>query len=318
VLTRSFSTTGEEVLSPPVDQNGFAAYVYEELAASPHAQLQFGGRVEKATFTPAEEEPDRDFTNFSGSVGLLLMPNDATTVAFSLARAARNPALEELYFHGPHAGNNAFENGDPDLQSEHALGFDASVRWRGAAASGEVTYFINRIDNFIFRELTDEIDDDVIVTNFVQGDAKLQGIESHIDARVAPTVWVEGGLDYVRGDLTSIDKPLPRMPPLRGRAGLRFQKNAFQTGFDAVLTAKQDRIYTIASQTGPVGETATEGYNLLKLYASYAFVSGKSTNTITARLDNATDTLYRNHLNYLKDLAPEMGRNFRIVYSVKF
>jgi iron complex outermembrane receptor protein len=317
-LTRSFSTEGEEVLSPAVDQKGFAAYVYEEVAASPHAQLQFGARVEQAKFTPADIEPARDFTNFSGSFGVLLRPNDATTVAFSLARAARNPALEELYFHGPHAGNNAFENGDPDLQSEHALGFDASVRWRGARASGEVTYFLNRIDNFIFRELSDEIDDGLVVTNFVQGDAKLQGIESHVDAKIAPVVWIEGGVDYVRGDLTALDKPLPRMPPLRGRAGLRFQKNAFQAGFDAVLTAKQDRIYTLATPAGPVGETATDGYNLLKLYASYSFLSGKSTSTLTARLDNAADTLYRNHLNYLKDLAPEMGRNFRVVYSVKF
>jgi hypothetical protein len=25
-----------------------------------------------------------------------------------------------------------------------------------------------------------------------------------------------------------------------------------------------------------------------------------------------------NHLNYLKDLAPEVGRDFKVVYSVKF
>jgi hypothetical protein len=68
-----------------------------------------------------------------------------------------------------------------------------------------------------------------------------------------------------------------------------------------------------------VGETATDGYNLLKLFESYSFVmDGRSTSTITARLDNAMDTLYRNHLNVLKGLAPEMGRSFRIVYGVKF
>jgi iron complex outermembrane recepter protein len=318
ILTRSFSTEGEEALSPAVDQKGFAAYVYEEVAATPHIQLQFGARVENARFRPEADEPNRDFTNFSGSVGLLLLPNDSTTFAFSLARAARNPALEELYFHGPHAGNNAFENGDPDLQSEHATGFDASIRWRGVAASGEVTYFFNKIDNFIFRQLSGNIEDHLFETFFVQGDARLQGVESHVDVRVAPVVWVEGGLDYVRGNLTSIDKPLTRMPPLRGRAGLRFQQNAFQAGADGVFTAKQDRIYTIDTAEGPVGETPTDGYNLLKLYASYSFVSGRATSTITARLDNATDARYRNHLNYLKDLAPEMGRNFRVVYSVRF
>jgi iron complex outermembrane receptor protein len=192
------------------------------------------------------------------------------------------------------------------------------VRWRGAAASGEVTYFFNRIDNFIFRQLSGNVEEELLETFFVQGDARLQGVESHVDVRVAPVVWVEGGLDYVRGDLTSIDKPLTRMPPLRGRAGVRFQKNAFQAGGEGIFTAKQDRIYTIETANGAVGETPTEGYNLLKLYGSYSFMTGKTTSTITARLDNATDALYRNHLNYLKDLAPEMGRNFRIVYSVKF
>ena len=40
--------------------------------------------------------------------------------------------------------------------------------------------------------------------------------------------------------------------------------------------------------------------------------------TVTARLDNATDKLYRNHLSLIKDFVPEMGRNFKVVYSVRF
>jgi len=318
VLTRAFEASGEETLSPPVDQKTFAGYVYEELAATPHVQFQFGGRVDHTKYTPQEDAPERTFNEVSGSVGLLLLPNDTTTIAFSLARASRNPALEELYNNGPHGGNFAFEIGDADLQSEHALGFDASVRWRGAAASGEVTYFFNRIDNFIFRQLSGRVVDDLLETFFVQGDAKLQGVESHVDVRLGPVVWAEGGLDYVRGDLTSADVPLPRMPPLRGRLGLRYQKSAFQAGGEGVFTAKQDRIYSVSSSGAAVGETPTDGYNLLKLYTSYSFASGKTTSTITARLDNATDALYRNHLNFLKDLAPEMGRSFRVVYSVKY
>jgi len=41
-------------------------------------------------------------------------------------------------------------------------------------------------------------------------------------------------------------------------------------------------------------------------------------NTITARLDNATDKSYRNHLNYLKDVLPEVGRSFKVVYTLGF
>jgi hypothetical protein len=46
--------------------------------------------------------------------------------------------------------------------------------------------------------------------------------------------------------------------------------------------------------------------------------SNRAVQTITARLDNATDTSYRNHLNFLKDVVPEIGRAFRLVYAVKF
>jgi iron complex outermembrane receptor protein len=316
-LTRAFETAGEESLSPAVDQKGAAVYLYEEVALSPHVDFQFGGRVDNQRFTPAADEPNRDFTNFSGSLGLLVHPTDATSVAFSFARAARNPALEELYFHGPHAGNNAVENGDPDLKSEQALGFDASFRWRGGRSSGDITVFTNKINDFIFREYTGEVDE-LPVTFFTQGDATLTGVESHVDVQLTRMVTFEGGVDYVRGRLTGLDKPLPRMPPLRGRAGLRFQKNAFQAGADGVFTAKQDRVFDLTTNGETVGETPTAGYNLLKLFASYSIASGGAVHTFTARLDNATNELYHNHLNYLKDLAPELGRDFKLVYSVRF
>jgi iron complex outermembrane receptor protein len=317
-LTRTFEATGGEALSPLVDQKGGAFFVYEEIALSPHVDFQFGGRADHQAFTPAVDEPNRSFDNFSGSLGLLVHPTDATSIALSFARAARNPALEELYFHGPHGGNFAFENGDPNLESEKALGFDASFRWRNSRATGEITFFTNRIDNFIFRQLTGGVEDDLPETFFTQANATLNGIESHLDVRLTKLVSLEGGIDYVRGQLSDLDKPLPRMPPLRGRAGLRFQKNAFQAGIDGVFTAKQDRIFDLTTDGETVGETPTAGYNLMKLFASYSISSGGVLHTLTVRLDNAADALYHNHLNYLKDLAPEVGRDFKVVYNVRF
>jgi iron complex outermembrane receptor protein len=76
------------------------------------------------------------------------------------------------------------------------------------------------------------------------------------------------------------------------------------------VAAKQDRIFST--------ETETDGYQLLRLFASYSFAQGSAAHTITGRLDNATAELYRNHLSLIKDLAPEMGRNFRLLYNVTF
>jgi iron complex outermembrane receptor protein len=340
LLDRSFAAAGAEALSPPVDERGYAAFLYEELTW-PHVTMQFGGRVDRTTFAPLGE-PRRAFTNGSGSVGLLLRPaaaNDSVTIALSVARAARNPALEELFFFGRHHGNFAIEVGDPRLGSEHALGVDLSLRWRGPRASGEVTWFRNSISDFIFRRQIgheefeareDEFiarhggrapaghehgsggegaEEELAYVEFVGADALLQGVEAHADFQVTPRVAIEAGVDYVRGTLTSGDSALPRMPPLRGRLGVRYQQNAFQAGGEVTLAAAQERVAG--------AETPTEGYQLLRLFTSYSF-GDTVTSTITARLDNATDTLYRNHLSLIKDLVPEPGISARLLYNVKF
>ena len=339
VLDRAFSAAGAEALSPPIDQRGLAAFVYEELAW-PHVTLQFGGRVDHTRYQPLDE-PQRDFTNASGSLGLLLRPaaaNDNLTIAASFAQAARTPALEELFFFGEHHGNFAVEAGNPDLDSERARGFDLSLRWRQSRASGEVTYFRNSIDKFIFRNVishedfearepefvarfggreaaghehgAEKGDADLAFVEYVGADALLQGVEAHADVQLTAQLAAEVGVDYIRGTLRTTGDPLPRMPPLRGRVGLRYQRNAFQTGGELTAVAAQDRVSS--------SETSTDGYQLLRLFAAYSVVTGATTNTITARLDNVTNELYRNHLSLIKDLVPEMGRNFKVLMNVTF
>jgi iron complex outermembrane receptor protein len=337
-LDRAFSAEGEEALAPPVDQNGFAAFFYEELEW-PHVTFQFGARADRAEFRPLGELA-RDFTNVSGSFGLLVQPpglDDRLTIAVSVARAARNPALEELYFFGEHHGNFAFEVGNPQLESEKGLGFDISLRWRTARMSGEATYFRNDIGDYIFRNpITEEEfeareaeweerfgdragahqghghggEEALQFIEFVAADSVLHGFEAHADAQILESVSAEVGLDYVRGTVKALDQPLPRIPPLRVRTGLRYHKNAFQAGGEAVFAARQDRVFG--------DEAPTPGYQTLKLYSSYSFVTGNVTNTVTARADNVTNELYRNHLSLIKEFVPEMGRSFRLLYNVRF
>ena len=250
----------------------------------------------------------------------------------SLARAGRNPAIEELFYFGPHPGNFAFEVGNPDLEPEHAIGFDASMRWRHARASGEVTYFRNDIRDFVFRrplsfeELEDRLGDledrfpereleideaeEFVIIENIAADSVLQGFEAHGDFGLTSNLFAEVGLDYVHGAVMDTADPLPRIPPLRTQFGLRYQYNAFQVGGNITAAAEQDRVLE--------PETPTDGYTLLRLFTAYSVQAGAALHTITARLDNATNELYRNHLSLIKDLAPEMGRNFKLLYNVRF
>ena len=333
-LDRTFDASGEEALSPRVDQRGFAAFIYEEVTW-PHFTFQAGGRVDNTRYGPLDEN-ERKFTNGSGSVGFLVRPaaaDDRLTLAVSLARASRTPALEELFFLGVHPGNFAIEVGNPELDPERAFGFDVSLRARGPRASAEVTYFRNSISNYIFRnpltleqfearedvllgrfpnrefEIAEEELEEFQLIEFIGADSLLQGIEAHADF-VAGDFGLELGADYVRGQLRDSNDPLPRIPPFRVRIAPRYQRNALQVGGEVAVVAKQDRVFG--------AEEPTDGYNLLKLFASYTFGTARAANTITFRVDNVTNELYRNHLSFLKELAPEMGRNVKLVYNVKF
>lgn len=305
---RSFSATGAEALTPPVDQRAASAVLVEQVKWS-RVTLEGGARVEVTDYRPQEGRRPRDFADVSLSSGLVWRLADPVALAVSVARASRRPAIEELYFDGLHIGNFAYEIGSATLEAERAVGTDASLRWRWARASGELTWFRNAIDGYIFREPTGRLFDGFPVVRFVSRDAVLTGVEAKADVQLTDWLVADLALDGTRGTLRGGDA-LPRMPPWRGRVGARVHRQAWQAGGEVVVTARQSRVHP--------GETPTAAAGVTRLFASWSFAQGRVVHTATARLDNATNTLYRNHLSYLKERVAEMGRSLRVVYTAGF
>ena len=86
------------------------------------------------------------------------------------------------------------------------------------------------------------------IVEFVGADALLQGVEAHADIQITTALSAEVGLDYVRGSLRASGDPLPRMPPLRGRAGLRYQISAFQIGGDVLAIPRVKQYVTVIGE----------------------------------------------------------------------
>ena len=140
----------------------------------------------------------------------------------------------------------------------------------------------------------------------------LQGFEVHGDFGLTSNLFAEVGLDYVRGAVKDNDDPLPRIPPLRGAGGLRYQYNAFQVGGKHRRCGK-------AGSGARTPETPTDGYHVAEVVRG-VLGAGTTARCTRSRRGSTTltDELYRNHLSLIKDLAPEMGRNFKLLYNVKF
>ena len=66
------------------------------------------------------------------------------------------------------------------------------------------------------------------------------------------------------------------------------------------------------------GETETDGYVVADVRTSYVWPRQHTAHILTFTAYNLTNALYRNHTSFIKDLAPEMGRGFKVGYSVRF
>ena len=352
---RDFEATGFEALAPRTDLTAMAAFAYEEVDFGPF-RLQFGGRVERNSYRagdrmiglehddhadehddddhadehddddhadehddddhddelllPVPDPRDRAFLGASGSIGVHVEIGERSAFVANFTSTHRAPALEELYNFGPHVGNLSFEVGNPDLRAEETLGLDVSLRTRSGRVRGELNGYVYDIDGFIFGDRTGETADNLPVLNFVQGDSRFRGFDARGSLRLGGRAWATLGIGYVDARLTATNEPLPRIPPLRGTLTLDIPYGGFTLSPQLMYAARQDAVFR--------GETETDGYSVLNVLASYTWPRRHAAHVLTFTGYNLTNTLYRNHTSFIKDLAPEMGRGIKVGYSLRF
>jgi len=324
-MFRNYDSAGEEALSPKVDQRGLAGFVLEELNYE-RVRFEFGARLEHTGFDPGlrSGEPvpvgqlghvpgipvSRGFTGFSAAAGanFTLWKNGAFVANYT--HSYRPPALEELYNFGPHTGNLAFEIGDPALGAEQGNGLDLSLRHANDRFRFTGNFFYYDFSNFIFPFATGEFIGGLQVIQYTRSDARFLGSEINGGYALAHDFWLNLGLDYVDAEERATHTSLPRIPPLRGRAGLDWHYKGLEVKPEIILANRQSHTFT--------GESETAGYTLFNIHASYTFNRGHLIHQFAVNTFNLSDRLYRNHSSFIKNLAPEIGRGVRFTYSVRF
>jgi iron complex outermembrane receptor protein len=308
-MHRNYFTQGEEAIAPPVKGNIAAVFGLEEVSFE-RFKLQFGGRLEDTRYNPEVREPKTTFTGLSAAAGINipLWMNGAFVANYT--HSYRAPALEELYNNGPHPGNLTFEVGDPNLKHESGDGVDFSLRHINDRLRAEANFYYYNMTNFVFLAPTGEEEDGLRVANYSQGNTRYRGTELVLNASVHPNLWVDLGLDYVSAELKTTKTPLPRIPPLRGHIGIEGRYRGFSVKPELVMANKQDKVFT--------NETETPGYTVVNLTAAYTLPARHFSHHFALNAFNLGDRLYFNHVSFIKDLAPEIGRGVRFTYSVRF
>lgn len=317
VSGKDFTSSGSFTGSRPASQVVVAGYGYEEFDLDP-LRFQVGGRYDWTRTTPNTtsstvlgELSERTFGAFSGSAAVLYDFHPGWTAGVSVARAFRTPTIEELFSDGPHLADFSYNIGNPDLPAEIGLGTDLFVRVAYPSLTLEATVFRNSIQDYINYQPTGDLDPRFgrfPVYQARSDDARLEGVEGRVQWEPFQRVVLDGSLGYVRGTRRDTGTPLPAIPPLNGRLGILFENASYFMGAEWDVAGAQKRTAEM--------EEESDGRHLVHLEGGMRLMMWDRLHTLTLRIDNVANRVWRDHLSRTRAVAPQPGRNIQLLYRV--
>jgi iron complex outermembrane receptor protein len=310
---RDFNVVGEEKFLPANTSDQLGLFTVQSLDLGA-LRLEAGARYEHSTIS-AEADPDignpdmkRSFDAFSGSLGGSYALSKGVRIGLNGSHSQRAPSPEELFANGPHAGTQAFQIGDPDLDIEKSWGLEATLRASGNGYGFTASLYHSWFDDYIFEQPTGEIEDDLPVFQTLQSRARYFGFEIEGSMRVATLgkyeIGLDGLADYTRATIRS-DGPAPRIPPLRFLAGIEAQSDTVEGRIEVERVSRQERVALF--------ETSTPAYMMVNASLSVQPFRKRNNDTrFTISVNNLFDVDARRHASFLKDFAPLAGRDIRL------
>ena len=311
-VTRRVFIVGEEKFLPESRQKQFGIFTLQSLKRGP-LRLEGGLRYERSRLSA---KPDADIGNPSleRSFNALSLSGGATfdvgggwKAGLNLSRTVRSPSIEELFAGGPHAGTQAFEIGNPDLDTERSVGIEASVKHSSGPFNLTATAYASRFSNFIYQSPTGEVEDDLPVYLYRQGKAHYYGFELEVDAKLGMALGVNWGAEVVADATRATIKgfgPAPQIPPLRLLGALTGVRGPFDGRVEV------ERVF--AQRRNADFETETQGFTLVNLGLDWHPLEDRPELTLGLTANNLFDVVARRHASLLKDYAPLAGRDIRL------
>ena len=223
-LRTTFDKFGEETLIPPSQLNAAGVYLFEQ-SEGKAVNISFGGRYDyrhldvDADTVLGNAAKTHTWNSVIGNVGLLFHLSEPAALVINVGRGFRAPSSFDLYSNGVHEGTVAFERGNPNLKTETSINTDVALRAQTSQVSFELGTYLNLIQDYIYSIPTGTTDtaSGFQIYDVVQGDARLTGLEGALQWHPTPYLHLQGTADYVNGENTTTNNPLPNMPPFRRR-----------------------------------------------------------------------------------------------------
>ena len=257
---------------------------------------------------------NRNFGDFSGSLGIIWNPNIYHLVKANIGHSFRLPGANELAANGVHHGTFRHEQGDPSLNSERGWQLDASYLYENKSISFSITPFFSWFSNYIFLKPTGEwsvLPHAGQIYRYTGAEAIFAGTEISFSIDLFPHLNYSFTGEYVYTYNLDENTPLSFSPPASMRNTITWKKNQFQIHAELYSIANQNRVSK--------NERPTSGTNLINLGGNISIPIYNKMLDISLSLRNLLNTKYYNHLSFYRKVEiPEPGRNFQLSIKIPF
>lgn len=290
-----------------VGENEETGFEQQSDANNPDANLQF-------------EAYNKLFQGLSGSIGATYQVNENISLKANIGRAYRAPNITEIGSNGLDPGAHIIYLGNREFKPEFSLQEDLGVNLRFKNISGEISFFNNNIQNYIYMSTLADAAGVPIVDaqgnrtyQYQQSKAQLYGTEFWLaihpeslkgfrwDNSMSVTYGYNRKNSY-KGKGTE-GEYLPLIPPMTFNSSIS-QEITPMSKYIAAITPKIEMEYS-AEQKRFLGlngtETATPSYTLINAGFTTEVKYSKTKNIqFVFQVNNVFNKAYQSHLNRLK------------------
>ncbi len=318
VLDREFDAIGDEAFVPATSIQETGLYTVQRLDLDAYGfegGVRYDRRELSATPIGGTSEINRQFDNWSASGSVFVKPAQGLFLGLSLSSSERAPSEVELFSDGVHVATAAYELGDPTLNSEKVLTLEGTVHLSRGALDGDLHVYRAKYDGFIDQRPTGAAFDfdgqPFPIFAYVQTDATFTGFEIEGDYALwesgERSLKLGGSADYVKAD-TDLG-PAARIPPYSVTGRLIWTDARWDTQLEVRHVGEQDKTAAF--------ELPTDSYTMVNLSGSVRPFADRNV-TVFAEAHNLTNEEAREHASFLKDIAPQPGRNLRVGVTWRF
>ncbi len=309
----SFDVEGDEAFLPGSDRIAPGIFFFEEYPLlDDDLRLQFGSRYEFVSINPNMDFNNQSFNPFSVSTGLSYNIDEKAGIlaGLSLAYAERAPSATELFADGIHAARQIAELGNTNLNNENSLGLDLTVKKNKGLITATTNLFIQEYFNYINLASANQEVEGFNQFAYNGVGARFYGVEIESTFHLHEVLELGSHefdlgcqFEYLRAKDTDNGGNIPRIPPLRTIANLRY-------GYKDIFSAVTEGVFVGTASKTSEEELSTNAYQMLNLTLEYnlPYTEKKNLNIYLKGL-NLTNEEARVHSSFIKDIAPLAGQS---------